>query len=1000
MKSRIVHYLIFLLLLAPFLLVDNFGEKIYFLRWIAIPAIVLMLGFLIYKTRKSKWVKKVVVAFAMSLSLGAVINVSLPTTVYAKSPQERLAELEAKKKEIMAKIEKAHAEGKSTSGGLFSDGLDGDLEDVIEDINKIRQEMMAACPSGKQLLEETCNGCWPCDLMAMIIDAVDKLAVAFFEILKEGQYPLKMLGWGFAFWILFHVLKMLMTFSDSKFFAMFFKQAVACAVATAFLALPISSMLDWFVTPIFQFGEGMSEALTTAAGDADPGGNGIDKALYRRLGVDRSKCKYQVEQRYAVSAFSPELKETILNMTSNLYQTIAPPVVIGQTLVCYSRSKGATEVPLIGVVIPDFGMLIIGATIVASFTMMMVFVPFYFADALIKVGFVITLFPFYVVAAAFDKTRHIVKNALNTILSAIAVFIVACMMMVFIVQLFYEAIVSDPSQIANYLAGGEKGVPGLYELLGGNGSGGMTFLVILGTTYLSFKMIKMIDSLASALMGDGYQSVAGDTPQWAAGQAMGAMKFAGAAALATHAGVAKLASKAGNRMMNAGKIRHEKATNAKMRAAGHRNYSEALSNKAQGNAASAAKHAQLAASSTGLKKLVHQAGAGLATIAGVTNNFRADRQAKKAAKVLDKNKKVIAKDNAKKAEIQGHLASGKEDLRNKAVGHEKKSASYERLAEKNKKALGNLKWYDPRNLSPARLLAKSKINRLNKKAEKEARKGASLRLDEKNLEYKLMTETPRGLRIAGGALKALGDSGLAANKLIGKLTGIEKEMEEWNKKNYWLTYKNQRDKWEAERKAEKDRKKRIERRRLVHMAKIEVEQKEKWAENRKNLMEQAAQNRKNVSKMRTLNRMDDHNKDRDIARLQQSLAEEQKRKERLDLKVMATRDNSELYGKKGDERTKTMDYHRTMKEREELLKQIKTTQKEIRDTESGKAQRERLQSINRIKKDDDRISNNLINRDAKNAIKVDHRPIGRKIDRMERKIKRGLDGLFGGKKKA
>jgi len=631
----------------------------------------------------------------------------------------------------------------------------------------------------------------------------------------------------------------------------------------------------------------MSEALTNAASSADPGaGNTIDTALYSKLGVDRSACKYEVKNKYALHVFSEDLKSSILNMTSNLYQTIAPPVVIGQVLMCYSQSKGATEIPFVNIIIPDFGMLIIGATIVGSFTLMMVLVPFYFADALVKVGFVITLLPFFVVAAAFDKTRHITKNALNVLLSALAVFIVSCAMMVFIVQLFYQAIVSDPSQIANQLAGGEKGVPGLYNLLGGNGSGGMTFLVILGVSYLSFKLIKMIDPLASALMGEGYVSAAGDTPQWATKSAMGGMRFAGAVALTAHAGAAKLTSMAGNRMMNAGKIRHEKATNAKMRAAGHRNFSEALKSNAQKNAASAVKHTQLADSSKGLKKLYHQARAGLASVAGVTNNFRANRQSKKADKVLDKNKKVIAKDNAKRAEIQGRLASGKEDLRNKAVGHEKKSASYERLAEKNKKGLAQLKWYDPRNLSPARLLAKHKINRLAKKAEKESKKGASLRLDEKNLEYKLMTETPRGLRIAGGALKAIGDSGLMANKLVSKLTGIEKDMEEWKNKNYWLTYMNERDKWEAERKAEKDRKKRVERLRLVRMAAIDIEQKEKWAENRKNLMEQAKQKGANL----------------------------------------------------------------------------------------------------------DKISNNLVNRDAKNAIKVDHR--------LGRRIQRGLNDIFGDKKKS
>ena len=287
----------------------------------------------------------------------------------------------------------------------------------------------------KELLEESCRGCWPCDLMAMIIDAFDKLAEAFLRNVQQKKYPLIMLGWGFAFWIAFHVLKMLMTFSDSKFFSTFFKQAVACTVAAVFLGLPLTSMVDWFITPFFQFGEGVSKALseaaaspgTKAAGEAE--GSGIDSSLYDTLGVDRSTCEYKVKNKYALHVFSEDLKKSILNMTSNLYQTIAPPVIIGQVLMCYSQSKGATEIPIVNIIIPDFGMLIIGATIVGSFTLMMVLVPFYFADVLVKVGFVVTLLPFFVVAAAFDKTRHITKNAVNVILSALALFIDSCAMM-------------------------------------------------------------------------------------------------------------------------------------------------------------------------------------------------------------------------------------------------------------------------------------------------------------------------------------------------------------------------------------------------------------------------------------------------------------------------------------------------------------------------------------------------------------------------------------------
>ena len=135
MKLRISQYLTCLMLLAPFLIFDNLGQKIYFLRWIAFPAIVLMLGFLLYKTRKAKWVKNVIVILFLSLSVGTVINVALPNVSYAEEEEDplkrKLRDLKEERDKIGKEIKKARAEGKKTDGWW---GLDSKLKSVQEKI--------------------------------------------------------------------------------------------------------------------------------------------------------------------------------------------------------------------------------------------------------------------------------------------------------------------------------------------------------------------------------------------------------------------------------------------------------------------------------------------------------------------------------------------------------------------------------------------------------------------------------------------------------------------------------------------------------------------------------------------------------------------------------------------------------------------------------------------------------------------------------------------------
>ena len=801
MKSRLLQYTLFALIITPFLLTDV-AEKLNFLRWIAFPIIFLALGFLIYKTGRSGKMKKFVFLLTLTLSInvGAQIFVPMPAqaadtgkncppaVIKTCSGDEKLKKLLCEQANVLEKIKEARCKGESTSswtpnlgfiGINAGGGLDGELDRISKEIQKEEQVAAETCKTPAQLMRENCNSCWPCSLIKMILDAIDTVAIGFYEAMRLGGdptgkspgYPTKVLAFGFLFWILFHVLKLVVSFSDSKFFSTFFKQTFFVVVAWAFLQLPLSDVMDWFVTPFFNFGEGLSQTFTDLNPGGDTGAVRIDEALYKQFNTPKSSCQYQIEQPKGKTAFSPELRSAILRMTSNLYSTISPPTVIGQSIMCYAKQKGF-RIPGFNIRIPKIGMYCMGGFIVASFSLMMVIVPFYFMDAFVKIGFVLVLLPFYIVAAAFAKTRVMTKNALQILLAALATFIASCVIMVFVVQVFYAGIVGNPRQMARYLAGQDGGIAELYDLMNGG-----SFVMILLTTYIGFKMVGMIDKLASALLGSGADA-SGSGAYDAAQGGMSAAQILGGFATMGVAGGGNMMFKLGSRLSSSGAIKHQALKQSRKRMSGLRNFSATMFGSLNKHAKIAADAEQKAAKATNsLSRIFYKTRAGVAGIAGRIQGFRGVLAAKKAAKIDKKTLEARQKEMAVLQQARKESSA----LRRDAVALHRLANMKLGQADKMAAAIGGdlrfRDYFNPKKmlneLRLSQILKRAEIRSVRRNANKVAIKAAQSRVKAAGRKEALLNKTPMGKRIAGAILKGAGRFSIGAAAVTHRTLGIQ-----------------------------------------------------------------------------------------------------------------------------------------------------------------------------------------------------------------------------------
>ena len=297
-----------------------------------------------------------------------------------------------------------------------------------------------------EYLLHNAKACWFCDVFKTIYKAINTLATNIFN--KMAKAFLNLMGVGILFLILFKVGRMLVQLQDvdlMQFLNDLFRPLGRAIIATAMLTVLVASnsqTVFYIVTnPILDVSLKLGGSiLETTLGKVEylyTTGTDVDSVITKSLNPDWSTVNSQYETENKTPA-STALGEATQNMLVEWLQSVASSfmvgIAIGVTFMKVGFSKFFTG---------GFSMLLSGLFIWGGFWILYLAFPFKIIDAFIRLAFVLTLMPLWIVLWVFPVTQQYSKRAFEMFLSSCFLFITISIMISLILMLINH-VVPDP----------------------------------------------------------------------------------------------------------------------------------------------------------------------------------------------------------------------------------------------------------------------------------------------------------------------------------------------------------------------------------------------------------------------------------------------------------------------------------------------------------------------------------------------------------------------------
>jgi len=161
---------------------------------------------------------------------------------------------------------------------------------------------------------------------------------------------------------------------------------------------------------------------------------------------------------------------------------------VGITLLCYCALTSKIQDVVTGI--------FLGGGIAIAYLYIMFLYPFRFFDSVLRLGFIMALLPFFVVAWVFKVTRNYVKAAWMMFLNASVSLAFLILMMTWVLDLLSYGLggLQGQHDIVQYLVAGDA--EGAFQYLMGNP---MHFLITFTIMYIASQLLNLNDTLVGYL---------------------------------------------------------------------------------------------------------------------------------------------------------------------------------------------------------------------------------------------------------------------------------------------------------------------------------------------------------------------------------------------------------------------------------------------------------------------------------------------------------------------
>ncbi|MBP5534797.1 MAG: hypothetical protein J6Y03_04755 [Alphaproteobacteria bacterium] len=528
MKQRLIAYFIFL----PIILLAGFTDIDVFLKYLAIASIPLSIGLLIYmfiKTKQFYKIKKVLL-FAFVIGCLFVPNISSAQVEIWDADNTYMSEQEyVTAVRLVYELEKIPRE-------LRTEAQQKEYEEAKKKMHELAKKLNvpAPCPSATELHSELVSSCWACDIANLFIEATNKVASNLYTLDKKNGYAKSLLALGFFFWILIHVIKLIMSFGRGDigaFFTDLFLKILLVGGIFILLTLPMKKIIDFFISPFFLFSATMSQEIQqTAAPDKIPemfsSVSGVSSSDQKEIkqnvnsmlkgltchycqNLDRDNRDERDEKISSLLKYNPRgsegrvvsplLRNSLLCTVCTIYNATVQPTVSGQFLLCNAKRETSC-IPFTSICwYSNLNGIIVGLLLVFTFFSIAAVFSFYLIDTFFRIALVLVLLPFLIVAGAFKSTMVYTKKGFEVIIHSVFTYIVISLFMTLTVQIFYFLLGKQSVAIikATYSNNYQK----LNELVKFGNSENHVVLACFGIAIIVFFMMKQLDYYITTISG-------------------------------------------------------------------------------------------------------------------------------------------------------------------------------------------------------------------------------------------------------------------------------------------------------------------------------------------------------------------------------------------------------------------------------------------------------------------------------------------------------------------
>ena len=289
---------------------------------------------------------------------------------------------------------------------------------------EIQKSFAKKCSPITTLVKSYLNreSCWPCDITALVIDAIQRVAVNSYEFIRE--IAISLLGIMFLFWLAYVTLVFFGKFGFariSEYLTNVLNKAVLVLIVAALLHAPLVYVYRITVSPFVQYAAGFALTLSDIGNQQVLSDQSLITTMARVFG-GKPECKWCDDVGNTGIGSGKFLDEGTVNAmlctVCSVYKQVSPMIALGQSITCYATSapKSFAANPSVSQAgssfsIPSMTGLVMGMALVVLFSILMVIIGFYIMGATMKLGFTLILMPIWMVLFVFKGTRAYTSKA-------------------------------------------------------------------------------------------------------------------------------------------------------------------------------------------------------------------------------------------------------------------------------------------------------------------------------------------------------------------------------------------------------------------------------------------------------------------------------------------------------------------------------------------------------------------------------------------------------------